>query len=96
MFPAWPPHSASGTPGGTPTSTPGYLDKERDNTWLQLPVCPTVLRPNAASLEVKCGPKPEESCPFAHPPENVFRLVKCVLEGFFGPFHYLNITSFEL
>ena len=64
------------------TSPPLFLDKERDNTWLQVAVCPTILRKNeadgseaapaAANDQQQEQEKHDESqCPYAHPPAHV-------------------------
>ena len=50
------------------------MEKERDNTWLQLPVCPAVLRPNS-SLEKCAHADGAGNCSFAHPPDHVLRHV---------------------
>ncbi len=56
-------------------------EKERDNTWLQLPVCPSVLRPSGAGGDRggPCGGGDDAgtvaACSFAHPPPHVLRHV---------------------
>jgi len=44
------------------------MDKERDNTWLQLAICPSVLKDGG-----KCVGGDEEKCPYAHPPPSVLK-----------------------
>ena len=56
---------------------PLLMDKERDNTWLQVAVCPTILRSKDQQLQpADASFSREEShdeaqCPYAHPPEHV-------------------------
>ena len=56
-------------------------EKERDNTWLQLPVCPSVLRPPGTGGDRggPCGAGDDAdtvaACSFAHPPPHVLRHV---------------------
>ena len=45
--------------------SPFLYEKERDNTWLQVSVCPMELKPGE-----RC-PNPEEKCPYAHPNKSV-------------------------
>lgn len=47
-----------------------FSGKERDNTWLQLQVCPTELRSPRELCQA-----PTETCPYAHPPEHVIKHV---------------------
>ena len=60
------------------------LEKERDNTWLQVAVCPSILRKDAGTTDIQdatseATKKPDDdkqchdeaSCPYAHPPAHV-------------------------
>ncbi len=62
------------------SASSSFAEKERDNTWLQVAVCPSRLRPGercptASDDQKSPGEGDPDRCAYAHPPDHVMKHV---------------------
>ena len=69
------------------------MAKERDNTWLQLPICPSVWRQKDVDKLVECDAENSCQLSYAHPPKHVLKMaLGTLLHCFFKLQRNLNMV----